>query len=375
MSTPSYWCYRCTRLVRVTDQNAVVCPVCDSGFVEVVEANAPPPQENRRRFPAAAMYMLGNNDRSDLRFRRRGRRNNGEWSPFNPVIVLRSGVDGTDVDSGGGDRGFELYYEDGAGSGLQPLPAMMSELLIESGFDRLLEQLSQIDISGLSRSEHPPASKSAVESMPTIEVSNIHVSKESHCAICIEAFALGAEAREMPCKHIYHSDCILPWLTMRNSCPVCRHELPTDSTESRSNNLERSVTNEEESAAVGLTIWRLPGGGFAVGRFNGGRRASGSERELPVVYTEANGGAGDSSGTPRRIIWESRRNRTRGQSGIQRAFRNIVSFFGRSRQNSNTSNPSSMNRSRSLSSSIFSRIASRRTRTWILEEQNGMPRW
>lgn len=380
MPTASYWCYRCTRFVRVTDEATVVCPYCEGGFVEAVEANAPPPQEYRRRFPAAAMYMVGSNDRSDLRFRRRGRRNNGDWSPFNPVIVLRGAADGaaggTDEDSGGGERGFELYYDDGAGSGLQPLPAMMSEFLMGSGFDRLLEQLSQIDISGLSRSEQPPASKAAVESMPTIKVSNSQVSTESHCAVCIEAFALGAEAREMPCKHIYHSDCILPWLTMRNSCPVCRHELPTDSTESGSNNLERSETNEEESAAVGLTIWRLPGGGFAVGRFTGGRRTGSGERELPVVYTETDGGFNDNPGTPRRIMWESRRYRTTGHRGIGRVFRNMLSFFGRLTPSSNSSdsNGASMNRSRSLSSSVFRRMTRGRSRTWVLEEQSGMSR-
>ncbi|KAI3507709.1 hypothetical protein L1887_22700 [Cichorium endivia] len=380
MPTASYWCYRCTRFVRVADEDTVVCPHCEGGFIEVVEANTQPRQDYRRRLPAAAMYMLRNNDRSDLRFRRRGRRNNGDWSPFNPVIVLRSVADGVpggmDEDSGGGERGFELYYDDGAGAGLQPLPALMSEFLMGSGFDRLLEQLSQIDINGLSRSEQPPASKAAVESMPTIEVSNLHVNTESHCAICIEAFALGAEAREMPCKHIYHPDCILPWLTMRNSCPVCRHELPTDSTESSSNNLERPEPNDEESAAVGLTIWRLPGGGFAVGRFTGGRRTGSGERELPVVYTEADGGFSDNSGTPRRIMWESSRYRARGQGGMGSVFRNMFSFFGRLRSSSSSSdsNGALMNRSRSLSSSVFGRMTRRRSRTWILEEQNGMSR-
>ncbi|KAI3679902.1 hypothetical protein L2E82_50882 [Cichorium intybus] len=372
MSRSSYWCYRCTRIVRVMADDAVVCPYCEGEFIEAVDSHAPSPPESRRRFPQAAMYMLGSNDRSDLRYRREGRRNTGDRSPFNPVIVLR-GAEGSGIEnSGGGERGFELYYDDGAGSGLQPLPPTMSEFLMGSGFDRLLDQLSQIEINGLGRAEHPPASKAAVESMPSIEISDVQVISELHCAVCKEAFVLGAEAREMPCNHIYHPDCILPWLTLRNSCPVCRHELPIDSP--NSTNLEGSDQNEEESATVGLTIWRLPGGGFAVGRFAGGRRTGGGERELPVVYTEMDGGFNNTSGTPRRIMWESRRNRTRGEGGFGRAFRNMFSFFGRLRPSSN-SNGASMNRSRSLSSSVFGRMTSRRNRTWILDEQNGLSRW
>ncbi|KAK3009149.1 hypothetical protein RJ639_014176 [Escallonia herrerae] len=181
----SYWCYRCSRVVRVVAEESVVCPRCDGGFVEAVEPTSP--SDSTRRFPAVAMYMVGNNPsepdrRTGIRFRR-GRRNNSARSPFNPVIVLRGPPDGGgDENSGGGAAAvgsFEFYYDDGAGSGLRPLPETMSDFLMGSGFDRLLDQLSRIEINGLDHAEQPPASKASIESMPTISIGNGHVSTES----------------------------------------------------------------------------------------------------------------------------------------------------------------------------------------------------
>ncbi|OAY79075.1 E3 ubiquitin-protein ligase RING1 [Ananas comosus] len=130
--------------------------------------------------------------------------------------------------------------------------------------------------------------------MPTVIISSRHILTDSHCAVCTEAFELESEAREMPCKHIYHQDCILPWLALRNSCPVCRHELPAES--GGAGGIGNAAVNEDgEGETMGLTVWRLPGGGFAVGRFSGGRRAG--DRELPVVYTEVDGGFNNSDRT------------------------------------------------------------------------------
>lgn len=374
--TASYWCYRCNRFVRAWAQDSITCPYCDGGFVEAIETASSLPAANlHRRFSPPTIHTLDQDSFQSPRLTtRRSRRRLGDRSTFNPVVVLRGSADSGDVVGGGERNSFDIYYDDGAGSGLRPVPATMSEFLMGTGFDRLLEQLAQLEINGFGRSENPPASKAAVESMPTIEILESHVDSDSHCAVCKEAFEIGTEAREMPCKHIYHSDCIIPWLSMRNSCPVCRHELPSERV-SPSGGVSDRVVDEE---TVGLTIWRLPGGGFAVGRFSGGRLAG--EREPPAVYTEMDGGF-NANGAPRRVSWASRRSRGRESRGIGRTFRNIFSFFGRFRSSSSSSSsPSndsgSVSRSHShSSSSVFSRYLRRQNRAWVLENQSENGRW
>ncbi|XP_031488828.1 probable E3 ubiquitin-protein ligase RHC2A [Nymphaea colorata] len=384
----SYWCYRCSRFVRVWTRESVVCPDCDGGFVEEIDSPGRSTELRHRRFPAASVGRPTSRSNSPGRSSPRasvgqgssfGRRNrgSGERSPFNPVIVLR----GPPGEAGRGavlpalERGrFELYYDDGVGSGLRPLPSSMSDFLMGSGFDRLLEQLSQVEVNGVGRCENPPASKSAVEAMPTIKIDQSHISCDSHCAVCKDPFELDAEAREMPCKHIYHSDCILPWLSMHNSCPVCRHELPTDVQPPAPRTAPQATDAPEEEDTVGLTIWRLPGGGFAVGRFSGGRRPG--EGELPVVYTEMDGDL-NSGAAARRAPWvAARSSSSRPSGGVGQAFRRFFSFLGRLR-------PSSSSRSSNLESprdrsrqhgSALSR-PSRQHGAWAFEYGSGVSRW
>ncbi|KAF5742685.1 E3 ubiquitin-protein ligase RING1-like [Tripterygium wilfordii] len=365
----SYWCYRCSRFVRVWSRDTVICPDCNSGFVEEVD-NPPLASQadaRRRRFPAAAMYMVGNRSNPDQSLTpalRRTRRIAGDRSPINPVIVLRGQSDGENE-----SRGFELYYDEGDGSGLRPLPPSMSEFLLGSGFNQLLDQLLQIEMNGIGRCEHPPASKAAIESMPTIIIDQTHIAMESHCAVCKEAFELESEAKEMPCTHIYHSDCILPWLSLRNSCPVCRHELPADSHGSPvSNHSGRLLGSNSEDDSVGLTIWRLPGGGYAVGRFSGARR--GGERELPVVYTEMDGGF-NGGRVPRRVSWGARGSRGgREIRGLRHLVRNLFSCFGIGNGNDSgriENGSRSSNSSSSTGMRIRSSTTSIRRRGWLME--------
>ena len=46
------------------------------------------------------------------------------------------------------------------------------------------------------------------------------------CTVCVEHIDIGKKGMFMPCGHIYHPDCLKPWLETNNTCPVCRFELP-----------------------------------------------------------------------------------------------------------------------------------------------------
>lgn len=59
--------------------------------------------------------------------------------------------------------------------------------------------------------------------LPMTKVSQFHVKKDSQCTTCMETFELGEEVARLSCHHIFHRECIVPWLVKNNTCPVCRH--------------------------------------------------------------------------------------------------------------------------------------------------------
>ncbi|GAV77603.1 zf-RING_2 domain-containing protein/zf-RING_3 domain-containing protein [Cephalotus follicularis] len=67
-------------------------------------------------------------------------------------------------------------------------------------------------------------------SIPSFKITSSLLDQEDPvilCAICKEQFLLDAIVKRLPCNHLYHSDCITPWLHLHNSCPLCRSKIPT----------------------------------------------------------------------------------------------------------------------------------------------------
>ncbi|KGN58913.1 E3 ubiquitin-protein ligase SGR9, amyloplastic [Cucumis sativus] len=70
------------------------------------------------------------------------------------------------------------------------------------------------------------ASPMAVVELPSVAVGGGGAAVE--CVICKEEMGEGRDACKLPCDHLFHWLCILPWLRKRNTCPCCRFQLPTD---------------------------------------------------------------------------------------------------------------------------------------------------
>ncbi|KAM5567216.1 E3 ubiquitin-protein ligase MPSR1-like [Rosa sericea] len=95
-------------------------------------------------------------------------------------------------------------------------------VVIESGsggIDSLMRELA--------KDGHPPASKASIAAMPTVTVAE----SGRECPICLDQFEVGGEAKEMPCSHLFHGDCVEKWLKVHGTCPVCRFTMPADEEE------------------------------------------------------------------------------------------------------------------------------------------------
>lgn len=284
-----YFCHQCEHTVNITPSlgGDVLCPTCNSGFVEEFQNPNPTPDPFlsisdplslllSQFLPAAA---------NPTSFPRQTRRGAAEQplgpDAFDPVIYLMnllasrraSGVD------------YQFMVGDHPTASGFPLPANIGDYFIGPGFEQLIEQLAENDPN---RHGTPPASKSAVQALPTIKVDEAMLKSDlAQCAVCKDDFELGTVVKQMPCKHVYHDDCILPWLELHNSCPVCRYELPTDDAdyESRGNSRGEGASRGNE------------GGGDVAGGSGGPRIVQRSlTLSLPWLFRGLSESGSDSGG-------------------------------------------------------------------------------
>ncbi|KAK6120429.1 hypothetical protein DH2020_045823 [Rehmannia glutinosa] len=207
----THWCYSCGEPVNLRGRNPV-CPNCEGGFVQDINDVSTNTEEHNQRptFMDAVSNFLTQHlsVRSNISDVRRMSEHGG-----NNSFLVFSGD--TPVRMPGNGGLFEFLNET-----LGFRRENGGDYFIGPGVEEFFEHVNLNDSN-----VPPPASRSSIDALPTIKISRKHVQTDSTCAVCKEIFELGSRVRKLPCKHLYHSDCIVPWLEQRSSCPVCRQEI------------------------------------------------------------------------------------------------------------------------------------------------------
>ncbi|XP_030524339.2 E3 ubiquitin-protein ligase SIRP1-like [Rhodamnia argentea] len=300
-----YWCHMCSRMVNPILEEEIKCPYCESGFIEEMSSTARDTQDSDGDFGSDralslwAPILLGmmGNTRRRRRFRRLGfededddtdegesrhggdteldreiesiirRRRRSSATILRLLRDARAGIASESENAGtardrDGDRDghrerervilinpfnqtIVLQGSSDYSSQNSNLIGSLGDYFVGPGLDLLLQHLAENDPNGHGT---PPARKEAIEAMPTVKMT-----ENVQCSVCLDDLQIGAEAKEMPCKHRFHTGCILPWLELHSSCPVCRFQLPideskTDADVSRNGNDTGERESESESA-------------------------------------------------------------------------------------------------------------------------------
>ncbi|KNA13746.1 hypothetical protein SOVF_114050 [Spinacia oleracea] len=264
----THWCYQCRQPIRPRNRGTV-CPICDGGFVqELEELRGSPgpgpvgvnssntttpygirdgPNQIQGIMEALDSLMIRNNPEQRLGLIEAlesftgQRRRYGIDADRNPWLIFQGQVPPGRMPmprSGG----FEMFFNGNPGIGLSR--GNNGDLFVGPGLHELIEQL-MVDRQGPA-----PAPRSAIDALPVIKITRTHIQTDSHCPVCKDQFELGTEARQMPCNHLYHSDCIVPWLVQHNSCPVCRHELGSSTPSCRQNSNSSSGSSRRSSSSI-----------------------------------------------------------------------------------------------------------------------------
>ncbi|KAF7708422.1 E3 ubiquitin-protein ligase RNF115 [Silurus meridionalis] len=110
----------------------------------------------------------------------------------------------------------------------------------QGGLDAVITQLlGQFENTG-----PPPAEKEKISSLPTVIVSQEQADSSLECPVCKEDYTVGEPVRQLPCNHFFHSDCIVPWLELHDTCPVCRKSLSGEDSSNQPPSEPSSVNTE-----------------------------------------------------------------------------------------------------------------------------------
>ncbi|KAG0061118.1 hypothetical protein BGZ90_003714, partial [Linnemannia elongata] len=92
----------------------------------------------------------------------------------------------------------------------------------QGGLDDVITQMMEMQ----SRQNGPVAlSEEAINELPQHTLTSEELDAKTECSVCKDEFERQDTCTQLKCKHIFHEDCIKPWLKTSATCPTCRFSL------------------------------------------------------------------------------------------------------------------------------------------------------
>jgi E3 ubiquitin-protein ligase RNF115/126 len=203
-----YWCHLCKKeFIHKYENDDIKCSFCGKTFCEIIENEDTSNASHPMHFETFNLNNTNGQNNINNSQNRNGANNLNNLNHFN--------------------RRAELFRR----RANHIVEFLANYFFIPSPNDNIDNIISHIMLHDTNKYGNPPAAKKAVESLKKYKINEEKIKEfgfENSCAVCKEEFNIGEECLSMPCNHYFHGDCLIPWLKERNSCPVCRYELPTD---------------------------------------------------------------------------------------------------------------------------------------------------
>uniref|UniRef100_A0A9J8BX04 RING-type domain-containing protein n=1 Tax=Cyprinus carpio carpio TaxID=630221 RepID=A0A9J8BX04_CYPCA len=75
------------------------------------------------------------------------------------------------------------------------------------------------------------------ETLRVLILPHVHRVSQLTCAVCLEDFRTKDELGVLPCQHAFHKRCLVKWLEVRCSCPLCNNPVSDALGQTHSTNL------------------------------------------------------------------------------------------------------------------------------------------
>ena len=196
------WCHTCALDVRSQTQadGELQCPQCEGNFIEAVDdenefnsfmEHPPPLPQYQQQSPTSGTRA----------------ENSGALPSPDPLFALL-------LHGLGGGGGLFGPPAGGGGSGGSVGDFGVGDIT------RLIDELMASDPGSHGA---PPASAAAIKALDDVTISGEATSDDDdrECPVCQEQFETGSVCKRLPCNHVFHPDCIMPWLT---AVSICRLE-------------------------------------------------------------------------------------------------------------------------------------------------------